>query len=241
MTPSPPADAAHAAETAGVDILELTRIDDLRAATELWCRVWEAQSPDQLMNLSTLRALQHSGNYVAGAFRGETLVGAAVAFRGDGHLHSHVTGVAKGGKGVGYALKLHQRTWALDRGIPEVHWTFDPLVRRNAYFNIEKLGARATAYLVDFYGPLNDGLNRGEPSDRLYVVWDLVARRPAQQPVRRLVPTPADIESLRVTDPDRARRWRFELREQLHGALQQGLRIGAITADGNYVLMEETA
>jgi predicted GNAT superfamily acetyltransferase len=52
-------------------------------------------------------------------------------------------------------------------------WTFDPLVRRNAYFNLSKLGAQARDYLVDFYGVMTDGINAGDESDRLLISWRL--------------------------------------------------------------------
>jgi predicted GNAT superfamily acetyltransferase len=132
-------------------------------------------SGEDLVNSSLLRALAHSGNYVTGAYAGDRMVGAAVAFFGDRHLHSHMTGVDRTtqAKGVGFALKQHQRAWTLRRGLTRVCWTFDPLVRRNAHFNLQKLGAFATAYLPDFYGALNDGINTGDASDRLYVSWEL--------------------------------------------------------------------
>src|SRR5262249_19079167 len=87
---------------------------------------------------------------------------------------SHITGVDRTGQsaGVGYALKQHQRAWALARGIPAVRWTYDPLVRRNAYFNLHKLGAAAREYLPDFYGAMDDGTNTGDTTDRLYVSWE---------------------------------------------------------------------
>jgi predicted GNAT superfamily acetyltransferase len=172
------ADAADAtARRLGLRIADLTTIAEQRAAAELFCRIWRAESPDQLINASMMRALAHSGNYVVGAYRGGSLLGAAVAFLGHDHLHSHITGVDPAGQsvGVGYALKLHQRAWALRRGIPEVRWTFDPLVRRNAYFNLHKLGARAAAYLPEFYGEMDDGINTGDATDRLYIRWELAS------------------------------------------------------------------
>jgi predicted GNAT superfamily acetyltransferase len=169
--------ANGAADRLGVQVLELSEVDDQRAAAELLQRVWDADSPDQLVNAGLMRAFSHSGNYVVGAYRGGQLLGAAVGFIGADHLHSHIAGVEPGrqGSGVGYAMKLHQRAWALDRGLATVCWTYDPLVRRNAYFNLCKLGARATEYLPDFYGPMDVGTNTGGPSDRMYVRWDLTS------------------------------------------------------------------
>jgi GNAT superfamily N-acetyltransferase len=130
-----------------IQIRDLASLDDQQAAAELLRRVWRADSADQIVNAGMMRAFAHSGNYVVGAFRGSTLVAVAVGFFGADHLHSHVTGVDPAGQsgGVGYAVKLHQRAWALARGVGAVCWTFDPLIRRNAYFNLHKLGARATA------------------------------------------------------------------------------------------------
>jgi predicted GNAT superfamily acetyltransferase len=74
---------------------------------------------------------------------------------------------------VGFALKVHQRAWCLRRQTPVMHWTFDPLIRRNAYFNLVKLGARPTEYLPDFYGAMNDSINGATETDRMLVHWDL--------------------------------------------------------------------
>lgn len=173
------ADAGVAARTAadrhGLRVVELHRFDQHEEAVAVLCGVWGVPSGDDLVNSSLLRALAYSGNYVTGAYAGDRMVGAAVAFFGDRHLHSHITGVdrAAQAKGVGFALKQHQRAWTLRRGLTRICWTFDPLVRRNAHFNLQKLGAFATGYLPDFYGALNDGINTGDASDRLYVSWEL--------------------------------------------------------------------
>lgn len=189
--------AAAAAGRAGVRIRPLTNRDDLVAAGTLLDRVWGVD-PDgpggSELQPHLLRALEHSGNYVQGAALSPAvatsgdvhgpagpLVGASIAFLGrtDGRwsLHSHITGVLgeQASRGVGAALKWHQRAWCLDRGIGLVTWTFDPLIARNAWFNLGRLGARPAEYLVDFYGPMNDGRNQGQPTDRLGMVWDLHA------------------------------------------------------------------
>src|SRR5207249_4797793 len=95
--------------------------------------------------------------------------------RGVDHLHSHILGVedpARAG-GVGFALKLHQRAWALDHGLHRVTWTYDPLVRANGYFNMAKLGALGSQYLVNFYGAMDDSINSGDQSDRILITWNL--------------------------------------------------------------------
>lgn len=167
--------AMATARRLALTVSELRDTGEQQIAAELLCRIWRADSPEQLLNGQLMRALAYAGNYVVGGFRDGEMVGTAIAFFGAGHLHSHIAGVdpARQSGGVGYALKLHQRAWALDRGITTVSWTFDPLVRRNAYFNLHKLGARAAAYLPDFYGPMTDGINTGDASDRLYIRWRL--------------------------------------------------------------------
>jgi predicted GNAT superfamily acetyltransferase len=169
--------ARKAADACHITVADLRELGQQQAGVELLCQVWGARSPDQLINVATMRALAHSGNYVVGAYRDGRLLAASVAFFGVGHLHSHITGVDRTGQsaGVGYALKQHQRAWALARGIPAVRWTYDPLVRRNAYFNLHKLGAAAREYLPDFYGAMDDGTNTGDTTDRLYVSWELTS------------------------------------------------------------------
>jgi predicted GNAT superfamily acetyltransferase len=131
-----------------------------------------------------LKALAHSGSYVTGGYVAGTLVGGLVGWfggvpPGELHLHSHILGVVpgSGAHGMGYELKQHQRRWCLERGVKVIEWTTDPLVRRNAYFNLTKLGARARRYLVNVYGEMTDGINAGEESDRLLITWQLDAGR----------------------------------------------------------------
>jgi predicted GNAT superfamily acetyltransferase len=160
-------------------ISELHDVDDLRELERLFAAVWEI--PDEPpIGSDLMRALAHSGNYVVGAREGSRLVGGLVGWLGGSppheiHMHSHILGVVADGqvRGLGFQLKQHQRRWCLDRGIKVVEWTFDPLVRRNAHFNLTKLGAEARHYLVNFYGQMSDGLNAGEESDRLLIRWRL--------------------------------------------------------------------
>lgn len=153
--------------------------DDLRAAAELFGRVWHHPRGLLPVDDHVLAALALSGNYVAGAFDGDgVMVGASAGWATPPpacELHSHITGVAPGlvATGIGTAMKLHQRAWALERSISVVTWTFDPLVRRNTVFNLSRLGATATAYLENLYGEMDDELNAGEPSDRLLARWEL--------------------------------------------------------------------
>jgi predicted GNAT superfamily acetyltransferase len=172
--------AEHAAHAAGVAVRELTDLADLEAVYRLYDRIWRPDPSNPPVTTEMLRALSKAGNYVSGAYDGDELVGACVGFfspPADEALHSHIAGVSAAalGRGVGYAVKLHQRAWALARGAQTIAWTFDPLVRRNAYFNLAKLAATPAEYLPNFYGGMNDGINGDDETDRLLVHWPLAA------------------------------------------------------------------
>ena len=166
-----------------VEIRELDDLTDLNALAELFAVVW-GRPAEPPINSDILKALAVSGNYLSGAFEDGRLIGGLVGWLGGtppGHLHvhSHILGVLPGSQrhGLGFDLKQHQRRWCLERGITVAQWTFDPLVRRNAYFNLTKLGASASEYLVNFYGPMADGINAGQESDRLLITWRLDSKR----------------------------------------------------------------
>lgn len=212
-------------------------------ASALFEDVWRGGGT--LMPPNLVRALDHDGGYAFGAYDGDDMVAASVGWLGGSpqrvHLYSHVTGVVAGqrGRGLGYAMKQHQRAWSLARGIDRVVWTFDPLVRRNAAFNVAKLGARPVEYLVDFYGPMDDGINRGDETDRLLVEWHLTVAPEAGEGTCT-VAVPDDIEALRASDPAAARRWRHDVRAALAPRLADGWRVVAFT-DAGYVLREPTS
>ncbi len=182
-----------------VEVSLLHDLGDLQQAAALLDRVWHSTG---VMSAHLLRAIAHAGGYVAGAWAetpSRRLVGASAGFLGmegapdGGHrptLHSHITGVLPGWRGIGMAMKAHQQDWCLRRDIATVTWTFDPLVARNAWFNLAKLGARADAYLIDHYGTMTDGLNAGQASDRLDVRWDVTAGAVGSVPPQAVDPGP---------------------------------------------------
>jgi predicted GNAT superfamily acetyltransferase len=176
--------ARRAAERAGIAVRPLDTIAELDAGSQLISRIWDDDGEPKAPT-SLLRALAHAGNFVAGAFDGDRLVGVSLGFWGldgtDLHLHSHITGIDRPfqGRSLGFALKQFQRAWALERSAQTIVWTADPLVRGNAYFNLVKLGAAMVAYHENFYGLLEDGLNSGD-SDRVVLRWDLDSDRAVQ-------------------------------------------------------------
>ena len=165
------------------DIRLLDTIGDLERLLEVFSRVWGIPDGQNFVSADVLKAMVHAGNYVVGAYDGGEMVGGSMAFRGvhagRPSLHSHVTGVVPGRQhaGLGRAIKQHQRAWALDEGLASITWTFDPLVRRNAWFNLRRLGVTCDEYLTDFYGPLRDEINGNDETDRLLAVWDVAGSR----------------------------------------------------------------
>lgn len=235
----------------------LDRADEMTCLVTLFQQIWGTVTP--MVSTEILRAIAHSGGYVAGAYDNENLVGASFGFlaRHEGRpaLHSHVTGILPGVQhsGIGRAMKNHQRRWAAAHGLEWVTWTFDPLVRRNAWFNIGVLRAEVAEYLVDFYGPMTDAVNRENESDRLLVAWSteadtgapeamaaVVTEAASYPPVDREriieVDTPTDIVRLRRTDPNEAAGWRRRIREQLGGPMAAGARVVGFTREGAYRL-----
>ncbi|MGW1990266.1 GNAT family N-acetyltransferase [Embleya sp. NPDC001921] len=250
----------------GSTIRELHMMEDLDAVSLLYADIWGSRPGASPISAEVMRALAHAGNYVAGAYEDGRLVGASVAFFGEPigtSLHSHITGTVVG-RGVGLALKMHQRQWALAHRLRRITWTYDPLIRRNAYFNLTKLGARPEAYLTSFYGAMHDTINGGDESDRVLVAWDLTEPSPpeaieppagAAHRLRNhegrpettatdartvLIDLPDDIEALRRTDPGAARAWRLAVRETLGGLLAEGARVIGFHERRRYVVQRTT-
>ncbi|WP_194923531.1 GNAT family N-acetyltransferase [Catenulispora pinisilvae] len=173
------ADAAASARAAELTIAELSTMPEMRRASALMDRVWRPGNGAAMMPEALLKVLSGTGGYVAGAFRGDRMVGVCVGLLSQWGLHSHIAAVEDPlrGAGLGRAIKLDQRAWALRRGIGTVTWTYDPLISRNAYFNLAKLGAVAAEYHTDYYGTMNDEVNAGTPTDRILVRWELASQR----------------------------------------------------------------
>lgn len=234
--------ATPAPGSSEIEIRPLDTADLCAAGAAVLDAVWSDRGS---MPANLLRALEHSGNYVVGLFDGDRMIGASAAFFAgptERSMHSHITGILPGyqAKGLGRVLKQHQREWALARSVGHITWTFDPLVARNAHFNLIVLGARATEYLVDHYGPMTDGVNRGDETDRLLVSWAVAAARPhtpAESEIVDTVPLPRDIEALRRTDPAEAEVWRRRVRERFQQLYAEGLVVGGYRDNAGYLFV----
>ena len=157
-------------------------LDEFRACVALQKEVWNFTDAE-LVPLRMFVVADKIGGQVMGAFEGPEMVGFALSVPGtrSGHvyLHSHMLAVRKDQRnsGLGRRLKLLQREEALERGIELIEWTFDPLEIKNAYLNIEKLGAVARRYNINQYGVTSSPLQGGLLSDRLIAEWWLSSRR----------------------------------------------------------------
>jgi predicted GNAT superfamily acetyltransferase len=183
------ADADRAADRGRVEVRALHTLEELEEARGIWDAVWPTVAGATEITQNLLRAVEHAGGYIGGAYAGSRMVGSCLAIVGRSkgehgwhtHLHSHIAAALPGyaDRGIGTSLKLHQRAWALRHDIDRIVWTFDPLVRRNARLNLVKLGGIGVEYLVDFYGAMDDAVNAGDESDRLLLQWDLGSSRVA--------------------------------------------------------------
>jgi predicted GNAT superfamily acetyltransferase len=160
--------------------------EDMAAAEELQRKVWPG-SETEVVPTHLLITATHNGGLVLGAFVQNELVGFIFGFPGldmlpDGphpkHC-SHMMGVHPDWRdsGLGFALKRAQWQMVRHQGLDHITWTYDPLLSRNAYLNIAKLGAVCNTYRISEYGDLRDGLNAGLPTDRFQVDWWLNTRR----------------------------------------------------------------
>lgn len=168
--------------SAPIEVRTCHGIEELRACVALQKEVWNF-SDAELVPLRMFVVAEKIGGQVMGAFDEREMVGFALSIPGTRsgrvYLHSHMLAVRKEHRngGLGQRLKLFQREEALARGIELIEWTFDPLEIKNAYFNIEKLGAIARRYNINQYGITSSPLQGGLPSDRLIAEWWLKSKR----------------------------------------------------------------
>ncbi|MCA2000791.1 MAG: GNAT family N-acetyltransferase [Chloroflexi bacterium] len=171
---------------------EMTLVEELQRV------VWRGSETD-VVPLHMLITAVHNGGLLLGAFSKEKLIGFVFGFPGldftpDGprpkHC-SHMMGVHPDYRdsGVGFALKRAQWQMARRQEIDRVTWTYDPLLSRNAYLNIAKLGAVCETYRRSEYGDMRDGLNAGLPSDRFQVDWWINTERVKRRLGKRARPT----------------------------------------------------
>ncbi len=203
-----------------IEIRQLTTNPEFADAVKLQKAIWGFDDAD-LLPVRLFVTASKIGGHSFGAYDGERMVGFCIAIPGikpgaKSYLHSHMLGVAKGYRdaGLGRRLKLAQRDDAIRQGIDLIEWTFDPLEIKNAFFNIERLGAVVRRFVLNQYGTTSSPLNAGLPTDRCTAEWwlesdrvtSLLAGRERHRPevVARISIT-SDIYIIKTHDYPRAR------------------------------------
>jgi predicted GNAT superfamily acetyltransferase len=188
--------------TADYQIRELSTEPELREAVALQKTIWGFEDAD-LLPFRMFVVATKIGGQLLGAFDKDRMIAFCVAIpglkpTGKPYLHSHMLGVLPEYRnaGVGRQLKLRQKEDALARGIDLIEWTFDPLDMKNAYFNVERLGAVVRRYLRNQYGISSSLLHGGLPTDRCVAEWWIAKPRAHAEVVER-IHVPAEIQIAR--------------------------------------------
>ena len=226
-----------------IELRALTQSRQFQEAVELQKTVWGFNDVE-LLPVRLFVVASKVGGHAFGAYDQGKMVAFCLAIPGlkpggRGYLHSHMLGVLPAYRDahVGRSLKLRQREEALARGIQLIEWTFDPMELKNAFFNIERLGAIVRRYHENQYGITFSPLHGGLPTDRCYAEWWIasprveavlangtVERDSGTAPVEAIT-YPADIARIRTEDPRRARQIQKENGEKFHQAFEQGLAV----------------
>jgi predicted GNAT superfamily acetyltransferase len=221
-----------------IDTRPLTEREDLKTVVRLQREIWGFEDVD-LIPLRLFVVATKIGGQVFGAFDGQQMIGFCMAIPGlkaggKTYLHSHMLGVLPDyrNSGVGRALKLTQRDDALRRRVSLIEWTFDPLEIKNAFFNMERLGAIVRRYVPNQYGTTSSPLHGGLPTDRCIAEWWIASPRvnaiTSGQPFERVqvemarIAIPSDIASIRANDPARARDIQQTASDQFRAAFDRG-------------------
>jgi predicted GNAT superfamily acetyltransferase len=222
-----------------IETRPLTEREDLKSVVRLQRQIWGFEDVD-LIPLRLFVVASKIGGQVFGAFDGTHLIGFCMAIPGlkpggKTYLHSHMLGVLPEYRNarVGRALKLAQRDDALSRGIDLIEWTFDPLELKNAFFNMERLGAIVRRYVPNQYGTTSSPLHGGLPTDRCIAEWWIsslrvnatLAGQPVERPVQTRISIPSDIATIRANDPTRARDIQQKACEQFRAAFDRELAV----------------
>jgi predicted GNAT superfamily acetyltransferase len=246
--------AGSEAPVAPVEIRQLFDREEFEGVVALQKTIWSFADAE-LLPLRFLVVVSKVGGHIFGAFDGPHLVGFCFAIPGikpDGcpYLHSHMLGVLPEYRNaqIGRRLKLHQRDDALERGIALIEWTFDPLELKNAFLNIEKLGAIVRVYKENHYGTTSSPLHGGLPTDRCIAEWWIdsprvhsiftgARSRPAAAAGR--ISYPADIDAIRRQDNARARAIQQANARLFLDAFGRGMAVTGFersAAEGTYLL-----
>ena len=239
-----------------IELRSLMAQAELEEAVRLQKQIWGFEEIE-LLPVRLFVVATKVGGQVFGAFDGSRMIGFLLAIPGlkpggPGYLHSHMMGVLPDYRnhGVGRMLKMRQREDALARGISLVEWTFDPLEIKNAYFNIQRLGAVVRRYVLNQYGTTTSHLHGGLPTDRCVAEWHVadprveavvIGKELMRPPVEARIAVPREIEELRRAEPAKAREIQEAISNEFLECFDRGLAcVGFEMSDatGTYLLGE---
>lgn len=223
-----------------IEVRQLTAQPEFEEAVRLQQTIWGFEDIE-LLPVRLFVVANKVGGHAFGGYDGERMIGFCLAIPGikpggKYYLHSHMLGVLPEyrNSGVGRSLKLAQRREALSRGIPLIEWTFDPLEIKNAFFNVERLGAVVRRYVLNQYGATSSPLHGGLPTDRCVAEWWLESPRAdaiingrafPRNPVEARISVPTDVAELRANHPSRAREIQSRISDQFLEHLGRGLAV----------------
>jgi predicted GNAT superfamily acetyltransferase len=227
-----------------IQVRKCEKLEEFQCCVELQRQIW-GEADLEVEPVTAFVVAAHTGGQVLGAFDGGHMIGYTLAVvglrQGVSYLHSHMTGVLRDyrDRGVGRMLKLFQRDEALSRGIRLIQWTFDPLELRNAYFNLNRLGAICREYLPNLYGVTTSPLHRGLATDRLLVEWRLdsarvvaatqnLARDPEEAPAS--IELPAELERWQEENAPEIQKVQAMMREEFTKWFAKGYAAVALRA-----------
>ena len=223
-----------------IEVRALSTREDFQNAVNLQQTIW-GFAEGELLPVRLFVVANKIGGQAFGAFDGDRMIAFCNSLPGlkpgpKSYLHSHMLGVLPEYRnlGVGRALKLAQREEALSRHIDLIEWTFDPLELKNAYLNIEKLGAIVRRYAFNQYGMTSSPLHAGLPTDRCTAEWWIdsdrvhaaIDGRPVNRPaIEATIDIPLAIGELRKSDPRQAREIQKTAGERFQKLFDMGLTV----------------
>jgi predicted GNAT superfamily acetyltransferase len=243
-------------EQPSIEIHQLTTLEEFSAVVRLQREIWGFHDVELLPRRLFVVASKIGGQLL-GAFHGRKMVAFCLCIpglkaNGKSYLHSHMLGVLPPYRntGLGRRLKVKQREYALEQGIDLIEWTFDPLEIKNAFFNIQRLGAIVRRYVHNQYGTTSSHLHGGLPTDRLIAEWWLQSPRAIaasgdseppldQGQIEARISVPADISDIRLKDPGAAREIQWNIGEQFSKHFGRGLAVTGFEkndTEGAYLL-----
>ena len=251
-------------QTESIHIRPLRSNEDCQRAAEFQREIWGKDYED-IVPGTLLHIVDYVGGLAAGAFdESGDLVGFVFGMNGirDGELvhWSHMLGVRESARnsGLGRMLKEYQRTTLANIGVRRIFWSFDPLMSKNAYFNLNRLGAEVVEYVPDMYGKTGSPLHFGLATDRLIVCLPTTPRERAasvsmngvgpvltafprlnditvsvgdRSPEMALIEIPDNILDVLARSATAAHTWRLAVRDHFQWALTHGYSVHGVHRD----------